>query len=190
MARVLDLWPMPVAMSAFEQGPSARTAIIRACTESMIHSDPDSDPDSDQALAELSMWRPSGATMFKLATFLKNMALLKTGLPDQKNFRSVRMAPLYDAVTTRVFPRLEKDRMALKVNGKDERLHRGDFKKLAATMGLRASDADAAIDNMVNAMRVAIQAISVSALPACGKQGATIIARMIEICHSRIELFE
>jgi len=136
------------------------------------------------------MWRPSGATMFKLATFLKNMALLKTGLPDQKNFRSVRMAPLYDAVTTRVFPRLEKDRMALKVNGKDERLHRGDFKKLAATMGLRASDADAAIDNMVNAMRVAIQAISVSALPACGKQGATIIARMIEICHSRIELFE
>lgn len=121
---------------------------------------------------------------------LKNMALLKTGVPDQKNFRSVRMAPLYDAVTTRMFPRLEKDRMALKVNGKDERLHRGDFKKLAAIMGLRASDADAAIDNMVNAMRVAIQAISVPALPAYGTLGTTIIARMIEIYQSRIELFE
>ena len=32
------------------------------------------------------------------------------------------MAPLYDAVTTRVFPRLERDRMALKLNGKDDNL--------------------------------------------------------------------
>jgi hypothetical protein len=32
-------------------------------------------------------------------------------------FSSIRMAPLYDAVTTRVFPRLKHDHMALKLNG-------------------------------------------------------------------------
>ena len=35
---------------------------------------------------------------------LKNMALLKIAEPGDRQFRSVRMAPLYDAVTTRVFP--------------------------------------------------------------------------------------
>ena len=32
------------------------------------------------------------------------------------------MAPVYDAVTTRVFPHLEHDRMALKLNGRDDKL--------------------------------------------------------------------
>jgi serine/threonine-protein kinase HipA len=49
---------------------------------------------------------------------LKNMALLKIAEPGDEQFHSVRMAPLYDAVTTRVFPRLKQDRMALKLNGK------------------------------------------------------------------------
>ena len=40
---------------------------------------------------------------------LKNMALLKIAEPGDERFGSVRMAPLYDAVTTRVFPRLERD---------------------------------------------------------------------------------
>ena len=50
---------------------------------------------------------------------LKNMALLKIAEPGERQFRSVRMAPLYDAVTTRVFPKLKHDRMALKLNGKE-----------------------------------------------------------------------
>ena len=48
---------------------------------------------------------------------LKNMALLKIAEPGDSQFRSVRMAPLYDAVTTRVFPNLKHDRMTLKRNG-------------------------------------------------------------------------
>ena len=36
----------------------------------------------------------------------------------------VRLAPLYDAVTTVLFPGLEHDRMALKINDKDDRLRR------------------------------------------------------------------
>ena len=77
---------------------------------------------------------------------LKNMALLKIAEPGDKSFRSVRMAPLYDAVTTRVFPRLEHDRLALKLNGKDDKLRRADFRAFAATAGLKAAEADAAID--------------------------------------------
>jgi serine/threonine-protein kinase HipA len=83
---------------------------------------------------------------------LKNMALLKTAEPEDRQFRSVRMAPLYDAVTTRVFPNLKHDRMALKLNGKDDNLRRADFRTLAATAGLRAADADAAIDDMLRRM--------------------------------------
>ena len=48
---------------------------------------------------------------------LKNLALLKIAEPGDEAFSSVRMAPLYDAVTTRVFPRLKHDHMALKLNG-------------------------------------------------------------------------
>ena len=48
---------------------------------------------------------------------LKNMAVLKIAAPGEKQFRSVQMAPLYDAVTTRIFPTLKHDRMALTLNG-------------------------------------------------------------------------
>ena len=48
----------------------------------------------------------------------------------------MRLAPLYDAVTTRVFPGLAGDRMALKLNGKDDRLRRLDFLMLAQKMGI------------------------------------------------------
>jgi serine/threonine-protein kinase HipA len=67
---------------------------------------------------------------------LKNLALLKTGQPGIKAFTSLRFAPLYDAVTTRVFPDLARDRMALKLNGKDDRLTREDFLSLARTIDL------------------------------------------------------
>lgn len=43
---------------------------------------------------------------------LKNLALLKIAQPDARGFESVRLAPLYDAVTTVVFLGLEHNRMA------------------------------------------------------------------------------
>ena len=49
---------------------------------------------------------------------LKNLALLKIASPGAATFQSVRIAPLYDAVTTRVFPGLEHDRTALKLNAR------------------------------------------------------------------------
>ena len=78
---------------------------------------------------------------------LKNLALLKIAEPEASRFESVRLAPLYDAVTTRVFPQLEHDRMALKLNGKDDRLKRADFLRLAATGGMSSAEAQSAIDS-------------------------------------------
>jgi len=77
---------------------------------------------------------------------LKNLAVLKTAEAGAKTFTSVRFALLYDAVTTRVFPGLAGDRMALKLNGKDDRLTRQDFLALARTIGLRVEDAEAGLD--------------------------------------------
>ena len=76
---------------------------------------------------------------------LKNMAVLKIADPGARGFTSVRLAPLYDAVTTRVFPNLEYDRMALKMSGKDERLKRADFRRFAVTAEIPAAAADAAM---------------------------------------------
>ena len=77
---------------------------------------------------------------------LKNLAVLKTADVGVKTFRTVRFAPLYDAVTTRVFPGLAGDRMALKLNGKDDRLTPQDFLNLARTIGLTVEDAEAGLD--------------------------------------------
>lgn len=79
---------------------------------------------------------------------LKNLAMLKTAEAGAKAFTKVRFAPLYDAVNTRVFPGLGGDRMALKLNGKDDRLTHHDFLALARTIGLTAGDAEAAIGEL------------------------------------------
>ncbi|MGI4744574.1 MAG: type II toxin-antitoxin system HipA family toxin [Janthinobacterium lividum] len=76
---------------------------------------------------------------------LKNLAMLKTAEVGAKAFTTVRFAPLYDAVTTRVFPGLGDDRMALKLNDKDDRLTRQDFLTLARTIGLTVGNAETAI---------------------------------------------
>ncbi|WP_291638598.1 HipA domain-containing protein [Bosea sp. (in: a-proteobacteria)] len=76
---------------------------------------------------------------------LKNLALLKIVEPGSRQFATVRFAPLYDALTTRVFPGLAGDRMALKLNAKDDRLTRQDFLTLPRTIDLPAARAEAAI---------------------------------------------
>ena len=118
---------------------------------------------------------------------LKNMALLKIAEPGDEQFHSVRMAPLYDAVTTRVFPRLKQDRMALKLNGKDDRLRRADFRALAATAGLRAADADAAIDDMIERTKQMADRRTLPKLPYYGPEGEAMAAKMLKLCRTLIE---
>ncbi len=120
---------------------------------------------------------------------LKNMAVLKIAEPGNPAFRSVRLAPVYDTLTTRVFPRLEHDRMALKLNGKDDRLKRADFLAVAAIAGLRASDARAAIDEVLERMRAAVAAITLPRLSTYGPSGEDAVSRTLEICRTRIASF-
>lgn len=117
---------------------------------------------------------------------LKNLALLKVAEPGSERFVSVRMAPLYDAVTTRVFPSLEHDRMALKLNGKDDRLRRADFKALAATAGIRAGNADRAIDAVAQAVDAAAANLTVPPLIAPGSPAAEAAVTIRHLVAERV----
>jgi serine/threonine-protein kinase HipA len=94
---------------------------------------------------------------------LKNLALLKVAEPASRKFASVRFAPLYDAVTTRVFPGLAGDRMALKLNGKDDRLTRQDFMMLARTIDLPIARAEAILSETVDQLQAAALRMSLPA---------------------------
>ena len=118
---------------------------------------------------------------------MKNLALLKIADPGAARFREVRLAPLYDAVTTRVFPHLEHDRLALKLNGKDDRLDRADFRKLAATAGLRAATAEDAMETVCAALRRAVEAVRVPVIAGGAERAATMQDQMYQIVRTRIE---
>lgn len=89
---------------------------------------------------------------------LKNLAL-RIAEANAKSFTSVRLAPLYDAVTTRVFPGLAGDRMALKLNGKDDRLTGGDFLTLARTNGIAQGVAEAILAALTTNLRHAVETV-------------------------------
>ncbi|MDR9764212.1 type II toxin-antitoxin system HipA family toxin [Rhizobium redzepovicii] len=121
---------------------------------------------------------------------LKNMAVLKIAEPGRGDFSSVRMAPLYDAVTTRVFPNLQNDHMALKISGKDERLKRADFRRFAATAGIPAAAADAATDELAAALAHGLDALVLPSPLADGSVGAERAAQMREIVRERLAAFD
>jgi serine/threonine-protein kinase HipA len=121
---------------------------------------------------------------------LKNLALLKIAEPGETQFRTVRMAPLYDAVTTRIFPKLKHDRLALKLNGKDDNLRRADFRALAITAGLRASNADETIDQVISNIGRVVGSIGLPQGIAPTADGQKIIEEMLEICRTRAEALE
>lgn len=121
---------------------------------------------------------------------LKNMALLKTAREGEKVFRTVRLAPVYDALTTRVFPGLEHDRMALKLGGKDERLRRADFVAVATLAGLRAADANTAIDDLLTRLRAALDAAQVPATVAQDQVIAALVAKTLDLCRNRLAAFD
>jgi len=120
---------------------------------------------------------------------LKNLALLKTADLGSHQFASVRMAPIYDAVTTRVFPNLEGDRMALKLNGKDDRLRRADFRAVAATAGLKAADADAAIDEIVSGLAGGLKALALPDIATADPLIADAAERMRHLVKERLDDF-
>lgn len=121
---------------------------------------------------------------------LKNMALLKIAEPGDAKFRSIRVAPLYDAVTTRVFPRFEKDHLALKLSGKDDNLDRGDFRTFASTVGLKVGDADATIDDLSNQLARALERVELPKGLHYEEAGEKAARQVLDLCRRRLESFE
>jgi serine/threonine-protein kinase HipA len=120
---------------------------------------------------------------------LKNMAILKIALPGKNTFQSVRMSPLYDAVSTVVFPELKNDLLALKMNGKANRIKRKDFMILAATMGLKASDVDHLIDQTVATLRIAVDQAELPKGIEYTSAAKAIAVEMLETCKKRLAEF-
>ena len=120
---------------------------------------------------------------------LKNMAVLKTTLPGEKKFLTVRMSPLYDAVTTVVFPGLKNDPMALKINGKANRIQRKDCMIFASTIGLKASDAGQSIDGTLADLTKAVQEVQLPKEINYTNDQKTVTQEMLETCRKRIDQF-
>jgi serine/threonine-protein kinase HipA len=121
---------------------------------------------------------------------LKNMALLKIAHDGDAAFRSVRIAPVYDALTTRVFPGLEHDRMALKLGGKDERLRRADFVGLATLAGLRAGDAQVTIDDVLQRLPRALDNLAIPSALTLSAEARATVDRTLDLCRSRVTAFD
>ncbi|GFZ79683.1 MULTISPECIES: HipA domain-containing protein [Sphingobium] len=116
---------------------------------------------------------------------LKNLALLKIVEPEAKVFTSVRFAPLYDAVTTRVFPGLGGDRMALKLNGKDDRLTRRDFMTLARTIGLPRDDAERAIAELIDCLTNAVEIVRLPGFALEPEAAASVQGQVLALAGER-----
>lgn len=120
---------------------------------------------------------------------LKNIAVLKVALSGQKAFKSIRMAPIYDLVSTVVFPNLKNDTMAIKLNGKANRIKRKDFMTVAATMGVRAADAENMIDDTLNRLAHILPQMTLPDGIDYPVMAKTLIEEMLQICKSRVEEF-
>jgi serine/threonine-protein kinase HipA len=118
---------------------------------------------------------------------LKNIALLKIAEVGDRHFKCVRMAPLYDAVTTRVFPQLKHDRLALKMNGKDDRLSRADFRMFASTIGLKAADAEATMDEMAGRLQKAVETIALPRGLEYSADATDAVTKLKQLSNDRIE---
>jgi len=135
-------------------------------------------------------------TLFERAVFawlvadgdmhLKNIAVLKIAQgAGRRDFASVRMAPLYDALTTRVFPGFSEDRMALKLSGKDDNLHARDFYTLARVMGLSQETARASLTRLAGDLHDAVSSTALPDLIACNSDAAARSRKVLEIVRER-----
>lgn len=147
-----------------------------------------SDPDSDLLILlkrAAFAWLVADGDMH-----LKNLAMLKTAHSGSKVFDTVRFAPAYDAVCTRVFPALANDRMALKLNGKDDRLKKSDFMTAARTIGLAAGVAEDALDLLADRLKRAVDDLQLPPLKkGFSERTVDSVQKLKEIISARLEAF-
>ena len=75
--------------------------------------------------------------------------------------------------------------MALKFNGKDNRLTRRDFMTLARTIGLPQSDAEAAIAELTGSLAQAVETVRLPAFAAEAEAAATAQSQILAIVGER-----
>ena len=109
---------------------------------------------------------------------LKNMAVLRVAPDGARNFASVRFAPTYDAVTTRVFPGLENDALALALAGKRNRLSSRDMVRAGVTMGISAQAARDLVGSLCARLSAHLEGVDPS---------SDRVSRTMEIWKERIE---
>ena len=108
---------------------------------------------------------------------LKNLAVLRVACDGAGNFSSVRLAPVYDAVTTRVFPSLETDQFALSLAGKRNRLSSRDFVRAGVTMGMNAGAARDIVSSLCGRLSAHLEDLE----PNCER-----VNRAVEIWKERV----
>ena len=79
---------------------------------------------------------------------LKNLGMLCITSSKASHFTSIRLAPVYDSVSTRFFPNFSRDLMALTVNGKRNKLSTKDFLQAGASIGLNKGLVQKAIEKL------------------------------------------
>jgi serine/threonine-protein kinase HipA len=120
---------------------------------------------------------------------LKNLALLKIAEPGAKTFTSVRFAPLCGAVTTRVFLGLATDRMALKPNGKDDRLTKADFLAMARTIGVAGGRAEAVLTVIATRLATGAATLNLPDMVAHSQISETVRGSVVAIVIKRSARF-
>jgi serine/threonine-protein kinase HipA len=75
--------------------------------------------------------------------------------------------------------------MALKLNGRDDRLTRQDFLALARTIGLTAGDAEAAMDQIADRLARRLQTLSLPAFAGQTDAARGVQDKMIALIEAR-----
>lgn len=120
---------------------------------------------------------------------LKDLALLRIVEPPDRRFTSVRLSPLYDVVTTRVFPGFERHTMALTVNGRNDRLTAADFRSMGRTIELPTDAVERILSDTTRLVRGAARDLALPGLE-LPERSLAAVARMQQIIEDRASSFE
>lgn len=88
-----------------------------------------------------------------------------------------------------MFPKLKQDRLALKINGKYDKLQRLGLRALAMIAGLRAVDAVPAIDDLLERLSKAVYRISAPKAMRLAEDANKILREVLDICRTRMDDF-
>ena len=89
------------------------------------------------------------------------------------------------------FPRLKHDHLALKLNGKDDRLTTKDFRTFASTARLKAANSEDVIEKTIAQVRHAVDKGNrhIPRLADYGPTGKQMSEQMLELIRSRVKNF-